>query len=181
MKISVPLDVFSALYTWPWVRFITAYVSLSQCFICWGDLVLLIRNQSLACGKKGNRLVCCWWWVGFLCIYSSQTLGAGVTECVPLRLAQFHLWSGLVNCNRSTPWKVLNVSFLLLALLSVTRGISCDLSLLIFLLLISLVAGLCLWLSRIFLAYLMWVLCAHSTHMKVPSIVPCLFMLAYIW
>lgn len=144
-------------------------------------LVLLVTNQSLACGKKSNRLVCCSWWVGFLCIYSSQTLGAGVTEYVPLRLAQFHLWSGFVNCNRSTSCRVFDVSFLLLALLSVTCGILCDLSLLIFLLSISLVAGLCLWLSWISLAYLMWVLCADSTHMKVPSIASCLFMLAYIW
>lgn len=144
-------------------------------------LVLLIMDQPLACGKKGNRFVCCWWWVGFLCIYSSQTLGAEVTECVPVRLVQFRLWPGLVNCNRSTPQRVFDASFLLLTLLSVICGISSDLSLLIFLLLFSLVAGLCLWLSWIFLAYLMWVLCADSTHMKVPSIASCLFKLAYIW
>lgn len=140
-----------------------------------------ISYESITCLWKEKQQTCCWWWVDFLCIYSSQRLRAGVTECVPLRLAQFHLWSGFVNCNRSTSRRVFDVSFLLLALLSVTCGILCDLSLLIFLLLISLVAGLCLWLSWIFLTYLMWVLCADSTHMKVPSIAFCLFMLVYIW
>ena len=89
--LSFPV-VFLAFYTWSWATFITAHVILFWRFICREDFDF-VNYESITWLYK-ERLQRCFLLVGIL-----LPLPLLFPDCVPLRLAYFHLWPYLAFFN----------------------------------------------------------------------------------